>query len=123
VGSVLKAIKKKDYFKAHEDANEAYVEQCGLVKQAKAALTKLDGNTSKWAGSSKKSSKKPREATATSSHPDPDLQAKYVSDVKQAKEAVEKAKAKAELAVMDMFQLYANLLSIDAKYTWNKIVN
>jgi hypothetical protein len=28
VGSALEAIKKKGYFKAHEDANKAFVEQC-----------------------------------------------------------------------------------------------
>ncbi len=39
----------------------------------------------------------------------------------QAQEAAEKAKAKGEQAAMDIFQLYANLLSIDAEYAWNKI--
>jgi hypothetical protein len=39
-----------------------------------------------------------------------------VSELKKAKEAVEKAKAKAELAAQEMFQLYANLLSVDAQY-------
>jgi hypothetical protein len=39
-----------------------------------------------------------------------------VSGIKQAKEEdAEKAKAKAEQAALNMFQLYANLLSIDAK--------
>jgi hypothetical protein len=46
-----------------------------------------------------------------------------VSDIKKAKEAAEKAKAKVELATADMFQLYANLLSVNAKYGWNKIVH
>jgi hypothetical protein len=35
-GSAIEAIEKKGYFKVHEDANEAYVEQNNLVKQAKA---------------------------------------------------------------------------------------
>jgi hypothetical protein len=65
VGSALKAIKKKGYFKAHKDANEAYVEQHELVKQAKATLAKLDGATSKGPGFSKKPSKKLKEAAAT----------------------------------------------------------
>jgi hypothetical protein len=73
VGSALKAIKKKGYFKAHKDTNKAYVEQLKLVKQAKAVLAKLDGTTSKGAGSSRKSSKKPKEAAAAASQPDPDL--------------------------------------------------
>jgi hypothetical protein len=32
------------------------------------------------------------------------------------------AKAKGGQTAADMFQLYANLLSIEAKYTWNKII-
>jgi hypothetical protein len=43
-------------------------------------------------------------------------------DLKKAKEAVENARAKMESAAQDMFQFYANLLSVDAKYVWNKIV-
>jgi hypothetical protein len=46
-----------------------------------------------------------------------------MSDLEKAKEATEKVKAKGELAAMDMFQLNANLLSVDAKYPWNKIVH
>jgi hypothetical protein len=93
-----------------------------LVKKANAALAMLDRTTSKGTGSSRKASKKPKETAVTASQPDPDLQAEYVSDIKQAKEAAEKAKAKAELAATDMFQLNASLLFIDAKYnsspTW-----
>jgi hypothetical protein len=46
-----------------------------------------------------------------------------VSEIKQAHEAADKAKAKGEQAATEMFQLYANLLSVNAKYTWNKIVH
>jgi hypothetical protein len=46
-----------------------------------------------------------------------------MSNLKKAKETAEKAKAKAKLAAQDMLQLYANLLSVDAKYTWNTIVH
>jgi hypothetical protein len=46
----------------------------------------------------------------------------YKLDLKKAKEAAENAKAKAESAAQDMFQFYTNLLSVDAKYTWNKII-
>jgi hypothetical protein len=58
VGSALEAIKKREYFKAHKYANEAYLEQRNLVKQAKAHLAELDETTSKGPGSPKKSSKK-----------------------------------------------------------------
>jgi hypothetical protein len=108
-------LRKKGYFKAHKDANKAYVGQCKLVKQAKDTPAELDGTTSEGTGSSKKSSKKLKEAAATASQSDPGLWAEYVSDIKKAKEAAEKAKAKAELAAVDMFHLYMNLLFVDAK--------
>ena len=81
VRSTLEAIKKKGSFKAQEDANEAYVEHHNLVKQAKSALAKLDGTTSDGTGSSRKSSKKPKDTAATAIQPDPTLQAEYLSEV------------------------------------------
>jgi hypothetical protein len=80
--STLDAIKKKGQFKARDEANKAYVEQCKLVKQAKATLAKLDGTNSKGTGSSKKPSKKDKEAAATAGKPDFDLQAEYQLDLK-----------------------------------------
>jgi hypothetical protein len=69
------------HFKVHKDANEAYVVQYNLAKQAKAALAKLDGTTREGTGSSRKSSKKHKETAATASQPDSDLQAEYVSEI------------------------------------------
>jgi hypothetical protein len=80
----LVEIKKNGYFKAQEDANEAYLEQHNLVKQAKAHLAKIDGTTSEGTGSSKKSTKKPKETAAAASQADSALQADYMSDIKQA---------------------------------------
>jgi hypothetical protein len=85
-------------------------------------MDELDRTTSKSAGASKKSSKKHKEAAATADAPESNLQAMYQLDLEKAKEAAENAKAKAESAAQDMFQFYANLLSVDAKYTWNKII-
>ncbi len=120
MGSALDAIKKKEYFKAHEEANKAYVEQCKWVTQAKAHLAKLDGTTSNVTGYSKKSTKTPKETAAAASPADLALQAEYMSDIKQAQEAADKANAKGEQAAVVMFQLYANLLSINAKYAWTE---
>jgi hypothetical protein len=53
---------------------------------------------------------------------EPNLGANFQLDLKKTKEAAENTKAKTESAAKDMFQFYANLLSVDAKYTWNKIV-
>jgi hypothetical protein len=122
VGSAMDTIEKRGHFKAHKETHEAYVEQCDLVKQAKAALAKLDRTTSKDAGTSKKSSKKHKEAAAMADASEPELQAIYQLDLEKAKEAAENARAKAESAANDMIQFYANLLSVDAKYAWNKII-
>jgi hypothetical protein len=99
------------------------VEQHNLVKQAKTALAELDRITSKGAGASKKSSQKhKKEATATAEAPEPYLPAMYQLDLKKAREAAENARGKAESAAQDMFHFYANSLSIDVEYAWNKIV-
>jgi hypothetical protein len=45
-----------------------------------------------------------------------------MAELKQAMEAAEEATAKHDKVAEDMFQLYANLLSVDARYAWNKIV-
>ncbi len=74
-------------------------------------------------GSSKKSTKKPKETAAVASQADPALQAEYMSDIKQAQEAAEKARVKGEQAAVDIFQLYVTLLSMKAKYKWNKIIH
>ncbi len=86
-----------------------------MVKQAKATLAKIDGAINKGTGSSKKPSKKHKEAAATAGQPDHDLQAMYQLDVEKAREATEEAKVKVEHAAQEMFQLYANLLSFDDK--------
>jgi hypothetical protein len=46
VGSTLDTIKKQGHFKAYKEAQELYVKQCKVVKQAKAALAELDKATS-----------------------------------------------------------------------------
>jgi hypothetical protein len=51
------------------------------------------------------------------------MQGKYLSEIKQAQEAIDKAKTKGEQAAADMFQLYKNLLSINTKYMWKEIVH
>jgi hypothetical protein len=47
--------------------------------------------------------------------PAPELHAEYQADYKKAKFADETAKNKRKTAATKMFQLYANLLSLDAK--------
>ncbi len=54
--------------------------------------------------------------------PAPELCAQYQSNYDKAKSAAETAKKSRGAAGTKMFQFYANLLSADAKYAWNKIV-
>jgi hypothetical protein len=98
------------------------VAQRDLAKQAKAALAEFDEATSKGERTSKKSSLKAKEGAATADAPDPKLCAVYQQDLEKAQKAAEDAKAKEESAAKEMFWYYANLLSADAKYRWNKIV-
>ncbi len=46
----------------------------------------------------------------------------YQADYEKAKSAAGAPKNQREAAATKMFQFYANLLSADAKYAWNKIV-
>jgi hypothetical protein len=122
VGLAMDAIKKQGHFKSYKEAHELYVEHCKLTKQAKAALAELNRATSKGAGTSRKSSKKAKEAMATADATEPNLQADFLLDLKKAREGTENAKAKAESAANNIFQNYANLLSVGTKCMWNKII-
>ncbi len=46
----------------------------------------------------------------------------YQQDFEKATEAAENARAKEESAAHAMFQFYTNLLFVDNKYTWIKII-
>jgi hypothetical protein len=86
-----------------------------VIKQANAQLAELDDSTNGEAGTSKESTKKSNMTTAEASPAGPALQTGIVSEIKQAQEATDKAKAKGEQASTDMSQLYAKLLLVDAK--------
>jgi hypothetical protein len=59
---------------------------------------------------------------ASAKIPAPELCKEYQALYNKATFAKETAKNKHEATATKMFQFYANLLSSDAKYTWNKIV-
>ncbi len=103
VGSALEAIERKGYFKVYVESNKANLEQRDRIKQAKAQLAELDDPTDGEAGTSKKSTKKSNVTTVDASQTDPALQAKLLSEIKQAQEATDKDKAKGEQASADMF--------------------
>jgi hypothetical protein len=133
VSTALDEIEKQGTFKAYKEAFEAYVEQGKVVKQARAALALLTAPTSKGEKDSKKASgknrsekekasQKTKEGAALADAPAPELHAEYQADYSKAKSATETTKNKYKAAATEMFQFFANLQSLDAKYSWNKIV-
>jgi hypothetical protein len=129
VGSAREAIKKKGYFKSFEEYSETFADKHEKIKELKDQLTALkeasetSAKTSGQAGTSRKSNKKSKEtAVEVSKEGSATLRAAIKAELKQALEAAEEATTKCEKAAEDMFQLYANLLSINARYAWNKIV-
>jgi len=118
VGSAHKAIKKKGYFKSFEDHSEDYSTKREKVKELKKQLEAL-----KEALAAQPQEKAPKE-TAAEAEDDSSatMQAKARAELKQALKAAEKATTLRDKAAADMFQLYVNLLSVDARYAWNKIV-
>jgi hypothetical protein len=69
-----------------------------------------------------KASQKIKEGAATADATAPDLCAEYKAIYEKATHAKETAKIQRDATATEMFQFYANLLSLDAKYPWNKIV-
>jgi hypothetical protein len=64
-----------------------------------------------------------QEAAAANDQVAPVLRAEIEAELSSAQKAMAEAKGKADQAASDMSQLYANLLSVDAKFEWNKIVH
>ncbi len=110
--------KKGSRRKGIYESSETYAEQRNKIKQLKSQLVELDETS----GTSRKSNKNSNQTTVETSSTSSTLRADIVAELKQAVEAAEDATARCDKAAEDMFQLYANLLSVNARYTWNKIV-
>jgi hypothetical protein len=140
VSSALNAIKKRDTFKAYKGAHEAYVEQRKAAKEATANMSLFTTTASEGEKAKKgtektsnkasgknhsekeKASQKTNEGATPSHTSAPELWEEYKAIYKKAILAKETAKNQKDATATKMFQFYANLLSSDAKYTWNKIV-
>ncbi len=130
VSTALNAIEKWGTFKAYKEAIEAYVEQREAVKHAKAALALLTAPASKGKQASNKAAKKSPEKAlqktkvdaALANAPAPELCEEYQANNDKAYFAKKTTKNKRKAAATKMFQFYTNVLSLDAKYAWNKIV-
>jgi len=118
VGSAREAIEKKGFFKSFEEHSDDYAEKRAKVKELKKQVEALKEAVAA----------QPREATPkeTTDEDDDDGTAILCTESRaELKQAVLAVKSVADLrdeAAQGMFELYANLLSVDARYAWNKIV-
>jgi hypothetical protein len=141
MSSALNAIKKRGTFKAYKEAYQAYVEQKEATKEAKANLqlfvtTASKGKKANKKGTEKtsveasgknrsekeKASQKTKEGTTQDNDTALDLHVECKAHYEKATHAKETAKLQKDAAATKMFQFYANLLSSNVKYAWNKIV-
>jgi hypothetical protein len=129
VGSAQEAIEKKGYFKSYEEYSGTFAKKREKIKELRDQFTELkkasetSAKTLGQTGTSRKSNKNSKETTVeTSKESSTTLRAAIKTELKQALEAAEEATTKHDKVAEDMFQLYANLLSVNARYAWNKIV-
>jgi hypothetical protein len=93
------------------------------LKETSVTSTETSAEASGQTGISRKSNKNSKETTVEASEESSaTLLTTIKAELKQAMEAAEKATTKRDTAAEDMFQLYDNLLSVDTRYTSNKIV-
>ena len=119
VGSAREAIEKKGFFKSFEEHSKDYAEKRAKVKEFKKQVEAL-----KEAVAAQPHEAAPKETTEED---DDDgtaiLRTESRAELKQAVLAVKAVADLRDEAAQGMFELYANLLSVDARYAWNKIVH
>jgi hypothetical protein len=126
--TALNTIEKRGTVKAYMEAQEAYVEQCEVVKQAKAALAVLPAPTSEGKKASEKASKKAsakkspeeekasqktKESATLANAPAPEHCNEYQAIYNKASFAKDTTKNKRKAIATKMFQFYTNLLPLD----------
>ena len=109
--SAQEAIEKKGYFKSYEEYSGTFADKRKRIKQLKGQLAELDETSE-----TPKNLVKIKIDYGWSQFYELNLPAHNImAELKQAMEATEKAKTKCDKTAEDMFQLYVNLLSIDAR--------
>ncbi len=129
MGPAREAIEKKGYFKSYEEFFGTFADKRDKIKELRSQLMELketsetSAKTSGQTGTSRKSNKNSKETMVEASEESSaTLRAAIKAELMQALEAKEEATTKPDKAAEGMFQLYANLLSVNARYAWNKIV-
>ncbi len=116
MGSAREAIEKKGHFKSFEDHSDEYSKKRGKVKELKNQLVVLKEALAPQPQDPKENTVEADDKSLTA------LRAETKAELKLAVEAVVDATTKRDKAAEDMFQLYANLLSVNARYALNKIL-
>ncbi len=134
---VLDAIKKCGHFQDYKKAEKVHEEAKKAIESARAALFLLDssgtkakrfckkkareaaGRTLEKALDSKSEAKEAEEASEVNKD---SMKAGFLEDLEKAKQAQSTAKGAMTAAASKMFTFYSNLLSLESKYSWNKIV-
>ncbi len=134
---VLDAIKKCVHFLDYEKAEKVHEEAKKAVESARAGLSPLDGTGTKSKRVCKKKAREAaekafvkaqdskleaREAKEASKVNNNSMKAGFLDDLEKAKQAQSTAKGAMTAAASKMFSFYSNLLSLERKYSWNKIV-
>jgi hypothetical protein len=134
---VLDAIKKQCHFLDYEKAEKVHKEAKKVIESARAGLSLLEstGTKSKWfckkkareanekaLAKAQDSESEAREAKEASKLKDNSMKAGFLEDLEKAKQAQSTAKGAMTAAASKMFTFYSNLLSLESKYWWNKIV-
>jgi hypothetical protein len=136
ITAVLNAIKKYGRFNNYEKAEKEHKESKKAIESARAALSLLDrtGAKAKMLGKNKtKEAKKDATAKVLDSKSDakeakeaPEandkMKAGFLDHLEKAKQAQRTVKGAMTVAAKKMFTFYSNLLSLESKYAWNKIV-
>ncbi len=109
-------MRKKGYFKSFEDQSDEYSEKRGKVKELKKQLEALKEALAAQPQDPKETTVEADNGSTAALH------AETKAELKQAAQAAVEATTQRDKAAADMFQLYANLLSVNARYAWNMIV-
>ncbi len=137
VTAVLDAIKKRGHLDDNEKAAWAYKKAKKAIESARAGLALLEENGENVKKSSKKKTNEgKKEALAKAPEPksaakeaevapatNDDMKASFSSDLQKAKQAQRIAKGAMTAVASKMFSFYSNLLSLERKYVWNKIIS
>jgi hypothetical protein len=138
MNAVLHAIKKRGHFNNYEWAEKDYKEAKKAIESARAALSLLDGTRAKAKRSCKKKTREAKkDATAKAPYSESDakgakdapeanvdpMKASFLEDLEKTKQAQRTVKGAMTVAASKMFTFYSNLLSLESKYAWNKIVS